>query len=292
MASTSVCSCEASMRPGAKGTFTLWPAFFAACSTPAPPARTIRSASEIFLPPEAAPLNSFWMPSSFCRTFASWAGWLTSQSFCGARRMRAQLAPPRLAEPRKVAAAALVGAPKRGRRRPGGGNQLRDRQSGSQHFALERGDVLIVDQLVVDRGNRVLPEELFLRHFRSQVAGARAHVAVNQLEPGAREGMGEGLRVVEEPARDLPEFRIEAHRQVGGQHGRLMLLRRVVRVGNDLLRVLGHPLLGAGRRLSQLPFVLEQVLEVVVAPQRRSLGPGHFNAAGNRVGAVPRAIVA
>src|SRR6185437_10394123 len=35
-------------------------------------------------------------------TFASWAGWLTAQSFCGARRMRAPLAPPRLSEPRNV----------------------------------------------------------------------------------------------------------------------------------------------------------------------------------------------
>ena len=42
-------------------------------------------------------------------TFASSAGSLTSQSFCGARRMRAPLAPPRLSVPRK-----------RGRRRPRG----------------------------------------------------------------------------------------------------------------------------------------------------------------------------
>ncbi|MCY1296602.1 hypothetical protein D9M70_459980 [compost metagenome] len=35
---------------------------------------------------------------------ASCAGWLTCQSFCGARRMRAPLAPPRLSEPRKVEA--------------------------------------------------------------------------------------------------------------------------------------------------------------------------------------------
>jgi len=47
------------MRPGVKGTVTLWPAFFAACSMPAQPARTIRSASETFLPPEAALLKAF-----------------------------------------------------------------------------------------------------------------------------------------------------------------------------------------------------------------------------------------
>jgi hypothetical protein len=34
--------------------------------------------------------------------FANCWGWLTSQSFCGARRIRAPLAPPRLSEPQKV----------------------------------------------------------------------------------------------------------------------------------------------------------------------------------------------
>ena len=90
------------MRPGVKGTVTSWPAFFAACSTPAQPPRTIKSASETLLPPDCALLKSFWIASSFFRTFASSAGWLTSQSFCGARRMRAPFAPPRLSEPRKV----------------------------------------------------------------------------------------------------------------------------------------------------------------------------------------------
>ena len=92
------------MRPGEKGTFTSCPAFFAASSTAAQPPRTIRSASETFFPPDCELLNSFWIASSFCRTFASSAGWFTSQSFCGARRMRAPFAPPRLSEPRNVAA--------------------------------------------------------------------------------------------------------------------------------------------------------------------------------------------
>ncbi len=58
------------MRPGVKGTVTLWPAFFAACSTPAATGPgTIRSASETFLPPDwlplslppvCWPLNSLW----------------------------------------------------------------------------------------------------------------------------------------------------------------------------------------------------------------------------------------
>ena len=90
------------MRPGEKGTCTSCPAFFAAASTAAHPPRTITSASETFFPPDCEPLNSFWIFSSVCRTFASSAGWLTSQSFCGARRMRAPFAPPRLSVPRNV----------------------------------------------------------------------------------------------------------------------------------------------------------------------------------------------
>ena len=90
------------MRPGVKGTETSCPAFFAACSTPAQPASTIRSASEICLPPDWTLLNSPCMRSRVFSTFASRSGWLTSQSFCGARRMRAPFAPPRLSEPRNV----------------------------------------------------------------------------------------------------------------------------------------------------------------------------------------------
>jgi hypothetical protein len=44
--STSVCSCEASVRPGANGTVISCPAFFAARSTAAHPPRTTGSASE------------------------------------------------------------------------------------------------------------------------------------------------------------------------------------------------------------------------------------------------------
>ena len=44
------------------------------------------------------------MPSSVASTFANCLGWLASQSFCGAKRMRAPLAPPRMSEPLKVEA--------------------------------------------------------------------------------------------------------------------------------------------------------------------------------------------
>ena len=145
------------MRPGVNGTVTVTPAFFAACSTPAQPASTIRSASETFLPPDCAPLNAFWMPSSVCSTFASCAGWLTSQSFCGARRMRAPFAPPRLSEPRNVEADAQAVDTSCETVRPE-----------ASTCVLQRSDVLRVDQRVIDRGDRVLPEQFFLRHFRAR----------------------------------------------------------------------------------------------------------------------------
>ena len=43
------------------------------------------------------------------------------------------------------------------------------------------------------------------------------------------------------------------------------------------------PLLRAGRALRQLPFVLEQVLEEVIAPLGRRLRPGDFRTAGDGV---------
>src|SRR5688572_23068938 len=92
------------MRPGVKGTVTAWPAFLAACSTPAHPASTMTSASETLLPLDWLRLNALTMPSRALSTCASCGGWLTIQSLCGARRMRAPLAPPRLSEPRKVEA--------------------------------------------------------------------------------------------------------------------------------------------------------------------------------------------
>ena len=50
--------------------------------------------------------------------------------------------------------------------------------------------------------------------------------------------------------------------------------------------VLRRPLVRAGRALGQLPFVLEQVLEEVVAPLRRRRRPRDLDAARDRVAAV------
>ena len=82
----------------------------AASSTAAQPPSTIMSASETLFPPDCALLNSVWILSSFCITSRSSAGLLTAQSFCGARRIRAPFAPPRLSVPRNVAAEAQAAA--------------------------------------------------------------------------------------------------------------------------------------------------------------------------------------
>ena len=131
-------------------------------------------------------------------TFASSAGWLTSQSFCGASRMRAPFAPPRLSEPRNVDAEAHAvetscetegpkpgswpSARRRPARRPAGD---RPRESGPARSALRR-------------------------NLWAEVARTRTHVAVGELEPCVGEGVGELVGMLEEAPRDLLVDRIEA----------------------------------------------------------------------------------
>jgi hypothetical protein len=84
-------------------------------------------------------------------TLASSAGWLTSQSFCGARRMRAPLAPPRLSLPRKVAADAQAVVT----------SWEMDRPEASS-LAFSAAMSCVIDQRVIDGGHRVLPDQRFL----------------------------------------------------------------------------------------------------------------------------------
>ena len=194
----------------------------------------------------------------------------------------------RESQPRAVGAAPLVGAAEAGRGRPGRRNQLRHRQARRQHFLLEGGDVLLIDQRMVDGGDRVLPDHHFLRHIRAEITGTRPHVAVGELEPGTGEGVGELVGVGQEAPGNLFVGRVDPHRHVGGQHGRRQPLGRVVRVRNGACTgaVLGHPLVGATRALGQFPFEAEQVLEVVVAPLGGRGGPGDFQSTGDGVAAL------
>jgi hypothetical protein len=104
--STSVCSCDASARPARSQ-----------------PSLRGRPSSPLHQRPHSRPEQSGRPAKPSChRTvrlveflldrfqlrqhLGQFAGWFTSQSFCGARRMRAPLAPPRLSLPRKVEAEA------------------------------------------------------------------------------------------------------------------------------------------------------------------------------------------
>ncbi len=104
----------------------------------------------------------------------------------------------RQADPRPVRATALVGVTVGRGRRPGGRDQLGDGQPGVENFRLERRDVRVVDQFMVDRGDRVLPQELLVGDPRAEIAGRGPHVAVEQLVPRPREGVGELVGVLEE----------------------------------------------------------------------------------------------
>ena len=127
------------------------------------------------------------MPSSVLRTFASRAGWLTSQSFCGARRMRAPFAPPRLSEPRKVDADAQAVETSSDTDRPE-----------ARIFFCEGGDVLCIDQFMIDCGDGVLPDEDFFWNLRAEIACTRTHVTVRQLEPRPGKRICQLVRVLVE----------------------------------------------------------------------------------------------
>ena len=194
--------------------------------------------------------------------------------------MRAPFAPPRLSEPRNVDADAHAVE-----------TSCETDSPDARILPLSAAMSCVVDQRVIDRGDRVLPDQLFGRNLRAEVARARAHVAVRQLEPRAGERVGELIRVLEEAPRDLLVGRVEPQREVGRQHRRRVTLRRVVGIRHraGAGAVLRLPLMRAGRALRQLPFVAEQVLEEVVAPLRRRGGPGDLEAAGDRVAALARA---
>ena len=63
-------------------------------------------------------------------------------------------------------------------------------------------------------------------------------------------------------------------------------------IRNDLLGVFRDPLDRTGGRGRSLPFILEQILKIVVAPLCRRRRPGQFDTARNGIGPVTAAVVA
>ena len=69
-----------------------------------------------------------------------------------------------------VGAAAFVTATEGRGRGPRGVDELRDRQAGSQDLGLQRGDVLVVDEFMIDGGDGILPDQFFPGNERTEVA--------------------------------------------------------------------------------------------------------------------------
>ena len=145
---------------------------------------------------------------------------------------------------------------------------------------------LRVDQRMVDGRHRVLPDQLFLRHQLAEVARDRAHVAVRQLEPGAREGIGEllpgwpgsGARSSRRPDPCASPCRPWSSSARGACRGSC-----ASGTLSSPASPFGLPLVRAGRALGQLPLVAEQRLEVALVPLGRRRRPRAFDAAGDGV---------
>ena len=108
---------------------------------------------------------------------------------------------------------------------------------------------------------------------------------MRELEPGAGKGVVESCLILMEAFRNLAIFGVNLERHVGvGHHGHATD-RGVFHIDRHVFGfdIDGLVLPGAGRALGELPFVLEQHVEITVVPLRRFAGPGAFDAAGDGV---------
>src|SRR5271168_2059807 len=138
---------------------------------------------------------------------------------------------------------------------------------------------------MIDRGNRILPDQCFLGHQRPQIPGDRSHVTVRELVPGLGERFRKQGLVLSETPRDFFIGRVHAQRKIRSQHRWRVALRWVVRSRNQAIArvVLGRPLMSTSRAFGRLPLEAKQVLEEVVAPLRWGLRPSYFESAANRI---------
>ncbi len=194
--------------------------------------------------------------------------------------MRAPLAPPRLSLSRKVDADAQAVE-----------TSWETDSPEARIVRLRAAMSCLVDQFVVDGGDRVLPDQLLVGDLRTEVPRDRPHVAVGELVPRPGEGVGELVGVLEEAPRDRLVDRVHPQREVRRQHDRGVPLRRVVGVGHGVRRggIRRNPLPRTGRALHQIPVVAEQGLEEAVVPRRRGGRPGTLEPAGDRVVALAAA---
>ena len=165
-----------------------------------------------------------------------------------------------------VGATSLVATAERGGRRPCRRNQLRDREPRSEDLFLKCGDVLLVNQFVIDVRNRVLPQLRLGNHAgRGNVRPDPCRGALTCTRLWQTRVL-ELFGILMESFRDRAIDRIHLQRQVGREHHRRMRLRRIVSVRYGALGrfVFGSPLIRPGWTLGQFPFVTEQIVEVAV----------------------------
>src|SRR5690606_7178672 len=122
----------------------------------------------------------------------------------------------READARAVGAAAHVRTAVGAGAVPGGADHLAPAQAGRGDPGLDGVDVVVRPA----GRHRILPDQVFLRHPRADVARLRAHVAVGQLEPGAGEAFLEVGLIVAETLGDLAVLGVELQRHVGVGHDR------------------------------------------------------------------------
>ena len=184
-----------------------------------------------------------------------------------------------------IGAAALVRAAEGGSGGPGCRDELRDGQARGKDLCLERGNLGVADECVIDCGDGVLPEQNFLWNEWAEIADDGAHVAVGELEPGACERVGKLVGMGLEALRDLVVCGVEAQGEVGGEHHRRVLPARDMGVGNEACTrtVFRVPLPGTTGTLGDFPIVTEKVIEIFVVPGDGPGGPGTFEAAGDGV---------
>ena len=186
-------------------------------------------------------------------------------------------------DPRAIGAAAMIGLAVCACRRPGRLDQLAHAQAAIGDLRLHFGNKAVRWHGALGHG--ILPDQVFLRHFRAEVADLGTHIAVCQLEPRAGKGIPECFVIVAELLADLAEARIALHLHVGsGHHGGDLLGRIPGRGGHVLFLLVDRlPLVRAGRRLHQLIIVIEQQAEVILAPPVGSVRPGALDTAGYRM---------
>ena len=116
---------------------------------------------------------------------------------------------------------------------------------------------------------------------------------MEELEPGASEGVLELVVVLHEPLRDLGVLRVGLEGHVGDQEDRRLGLTLVVGVRDEVfvLEIDRHHAVDTGRARGDFPLVLEQQAEEVVAPLERRGGPDGVEAAGDRVVAHAAAVL-